>query len=104
MYAIIEIRGRQIKVSPQKVYKLPYSSTFLGKESVDWDKVLMLENDGEIILGKPYIDGARVNMKIIRHGKERKIVVFKYKNKIDYRRKYGYRDLYTLVKVEDIKS
>ncbi len=104
MYAVIEIRGRQIKVSPQKIYKLPYTSSFLEKETVEWDKVLLVGNDGEIKTGNPYIDGASVQMKIIKHGRDKKIVVFKYKNKIDYRRKYGYRDPYTLVKVEEIKS
>ena len=71
-------------------------------ETVEIDSVLMLNKDGEIVTGKPYVEGAKVSLKVVENGKAPKIVVFKYKPKKNYRRKKGHRQPYTRVTVESI--
>ena len=69
-----------------------------------FDQVL-LTSDGEAVqIGRPFIENAKVVARIARHGKGRKIVVFKYKRRKNYRRKRGHRQLFTLIKVENIEA
>ncbi|MBT9129917.1 MAG: 50S ribosomal protein L21 [candidate division WS2 bacterium] len=104
MYAIIDIRGRQIKLEPNKVYKLPFSTVFSEQDVYQWNKVILVNRDGELLIGKPYLEGASVSLKLLKQGRDRKIIVFKYKSKRDYHKKVGYRDPYILVKVESIQA
>ncbi len=104
MYAIIDIRGRQIKLEPNKVYKLPFSTVFSEQDVYQWNKVILVNRDGELLIGKPYLEGASVSLKLLKQGRDRKIIVFKYKSKRDYHKKFGYRDPYILVKVESIQA
>lgn len=71
-------------------------------ETVEIDAVLMLNKDGQVVTGKPYVEGAKVNLKVVENGKGPKITVFKYKPKKNYRRKKGHRQPYTRVTVEQI--
>lgn len=103
MYAIINIRGRQVKLEPDKVYKLPYSTIFGESDIHQWKKVLLINQEGKLLIGNPYIEGASVSLKLIKRGRDRKVTVFKYKSKRDYHRKIGYRDSYVIVKVESIQ-
>lgn len=103
MYAIIETGGKQYKVEEGQELTVE----LLGAEAeevVSVDKVLLLNKDGQLIVGKPYVDGAKVQLRVIENGKAPKIVVFKYKPKKNYRRKKGHRQPFTRVVVESIQG
>lgn len=102
MYAIFETGGKQFKVSEGDtcmVEKLPQD---VGSEVV-FEKVLVIQNEG-LSIGTPYLEGARISAKVLSHGKGKKIIVFKYKPKKNYRKKQGHRQPYTLVQIEKIEA
>ena len=102
MYAIIETGGKQIKVSEgQEIYveKLPADTN----ETITFDKVLFVGGD-DVKVGTPYVEGASVDAKIEKHGRSRKITVFKYKPTKNYSRKHGHRQPFTKVVIEKINA
>ena len=70
--------------------------------TVDLEDVLMVADDDKITVGKPAVDGAKVTATIVGHDRRRKIIVFKYKSKIRYRRKRGHRQCYTRLAIDQI--
>ena len=103
MYAIIEACGKQYKVAEGDVVFFEKLDAEEGKK-VKFDNVILVsENNGKIEIGNPYVKGAKVEGKVIAHGKAKKIVVFKYKAKKNYRRKQGHRQPYTKVEIKSIK-
>ncbi len=103
MYAIIETGGKQFRVQEGDTLFVERLSAEAG-ETLAADKVLMVEKNGEVKFGAPTVDGAKVTLKVVRHGKGRKIIVFKYKPKKNYRRKKGHRQPFTEVVVEKIEA
>lgn len=103
MYAIIETGGKQFKVAEGDVLKVELLHAEAG-ETVEIDKVLLVNKDGLLTVGKPYVEGAKVTLKVEENGKGKKIVVFKYKAKKNYRKKKGHRQPYTKVTVEKIEA
>jgi large subunit ribosomal protein L21 len=101
MYAIIETGGKQYKVQEGDTLKVELLDAEVG-QTVEIDKVLMVNKDGQVKVGNPFVAGAKVALKVQEHGKGKKIVVFKYKPKKNYRRKQGHRQPYTAVVVEKI--
>ncbi|WP_130819977.1 50S ribosomal protein L21 [Anaerococcus vaginimassiliensis] len=100
MYAIIKTGGKQYKVSEGdlvRVEKLPYE---VG-DTVEFDEVLLVAGD-EVKVGSPVIENAKVTATVEDQNKDKKIVVFKYKPKKQYRKKHGHRQPYTLVKIDSI--
>src|SRR5690554_5467854 len=99
MYAVVEIGGKQYKVQEGDVIfvdKLPAEEG----DVVTFDKVLAVSQEGTITFGKPLVSGAKVEAKVLGHGKDKKIIVFKYKPKKNYRRKQGHRQPYTKVQID----
>ena len=86
MYAIIETGGKQFKVAEGDVLKVELLHAEAG-ETVEINKVLMVNKDGQLTVGAPYVEGAKVTLKVEENGKGKKIVVFKYKAKKNYRKK-----------------
>ncbi len=103
MYAIIETGGKQIKV---EVDSKIYIEKIIGEEGseVTFDKVVMIGGDGTTKFGTPYVDGASVLATIQKQGKEKKVLVFKYKSKANYRRIQGHRQPYTCVVIKAINA
>lgn len=102
MYAIIETGGKQYKVREGDtlfVEMLPKESG----ETVEIDNVLAVGEEGQLKFGSPTVEGAKVTLKVVRHGKGRKIIVFKYKPKKNYRRKIGHRQPFSEVTVDKIQ-
>ena len=98
MKAIIETGGKQYLVEENSVNYVEKLDTEAGK-NVTFDKVLML--DGKV--GTPYVEGAKVTGKVEKHGKQKKIIVYKYKQKTNYRRRQGHRQPYTKVVITSLK-
>jgi len=103
MFAVIETGGKQYKVQEGDVLRVEKLAVEEGS-TVVLDKVLAVEKDGDFKVGTPVVDGAKVTLKVMEHGKGKKIIVFKYKAKKNYRRKNGHRQPYTKVVVEKIEA
>ena len=103
MYAVIHTGGRQLKVSPGDNVKCGKIPGEIGK-AVSFGKVLLTSDGEEINIGKPYLDESKVTGHIVAQGRNRKVVVFKYKKRKGYRKKRGHRQDFTLVKIDAIGS
>jgi large subunit ribosomal protein L21 len=103
MYAIIKTGGKQYRVEEGLIIKIEKLSAEEGN-NVEFDQVLALSNDNGFKAGSPMIEGASVKGKVIDQGKNKKIIVFKYKPKIRYRKKTGHRQPYTRVLIEEINA
>ncbi len=103
MYAIMETGGKQYRVQEGDVLQVEKLPVQPG-EKITISRVLAVEKDGQFRVGTPVVEGARVILKAIRQGRDRKIIVFKYKAKKNYRRKKGHRQLFTQVAVEKIEA
>ena len=101
MYAIIETGGKQYRVQEGDVIRVEKIKVADG-ETVKFDKVLLVSDEEKLNVGKPYVDGAVVEAVVENQGKAKKIIIFKYKAKKDYRKKQGHRQPYTQVKIEKI--
>jgi large subunit ribosomal protein L21 len=102
MYAIIETGGKQVKVSEGSTIYVEKLDADV-EETVTFDKVLMLGGE-DVKIGNPTLDGITVEGKVEKHGKQRKIIVFKMKPKKKYRRKQGHRQPYTKVTITKINA
>ena len=103
MYAIIESCGKQYKVAEGDVVFFEKLDEEEGKK-VTFDQVVLVSDDGKIEVGAPYVKGVKVEGKVVAHGKGKKILVYKYKAKKNYRRTQGHRQPYTKVEITAIKS
>jgi large subunit ribosomal protein L21 len=103
MYAIIETGGKQYKVQEGDVLYIEKLNASDG-ETVNFDQVLLVSKDSGVIIGSPLVANATVTGKVEKHGKERKILVYKYKAKKNYRRKQGHRQPYSKVVIEKING
>ena len=103
MYAIIEACGRQYKVQEGETVYFEKLDAEEGKK-VSFDKVVMLSNDGKVEVGNPYVANAKVEGKVVAHGKGKKILVFKYKAKKNERNTRGHRQDYTKVEITSISA
>lgn len=103
MYAIIETCGKQYKVAQGDVVFFEKLDNEEGKK-VTFDKVVLLSDDGKVQVGNPYVKGIKVEGKVVSHGKAKKILVFKYKAKKNYRRTQGHRQPFTKVEITKIAT
>lgn len=103
MYAIIESCGKQYKVAQGDVVFFEKLEVEEGKE-VTFDKVVLVSDDNKVEVGTPYVSGVKVEGKVVAHGKSKKILVYKYKAKKNYRRTYGHRQPYTKVEITAIQA
>lgn len=101
MYAIIETGGKQYRVQEGDTLFVEKLNHAEG-ESVKFDRILAVSNDGELSVGTPVVAGATVEGTVLENGKGKKVIVYKYKAKKDYRNKNGHRQPFTKVKIEKI--
>ncbi|AAS43437.1 50S ribosomal protein L21 [Bacillus paranthracis] len=102
MYAIIETGGKQIKVEAGQEIYIEKLDVEAG-ETVTFDKVLFVGGEN-VKVGSPVVEGATVTAKVEKHGRAKKIIVFKYKAKKNNRKKQGHRQPYTKLVVEAINA
>ncbi len=103
MYAIIESCGKQYKVAEGDVVFFEKLDVEEGKK-VTFDNVVLVSDDKKVEVGAPYVKGVKVEGKVVSHGKGKKILVYKYKAKKNYRRTQGHRQPYTKVEITKIKT
>ncbi len=103
MYAIIESCGRQYKVSEGDVVFFEKLDVEEGKK-ITFDNVVLLSDKKKVEVGAPYVKGVKVEGKVIAHGKHKKIIVYKYKPKKNYRKTQGHRQPYTKIEITKIKT
>jgi len=101
IYALIETGGKQYKVIEGQTLVIDRLAEKEGSR-IKLDKVLLLSDGNKVTVGKPYVDGARVMAIVKKNGKGDKIIIFKYKSKVRYRRKNGHRQLFTKVDIDRI--
>lgn len=100
--AVVRIKDKQIRVQENDVVKVPLLEDEVGA-TVDFDDVLLLSDD-EVRVGTPTVEGARVRAEVLDHGREKKILVFKFKRRKGYRRMRGHRQDFTAVKITSIEG
>jgi large subunit ribosomal protein L21 len=101
MYAIVEIAGQQFKVEKDKkiyVHRLPQEEG----TGVEFDRVLLVDNEGAITVGAPVVDGAKVSATVLKHLKGDKVIVFKKKRRKGYRKKNGHRQFLTQIQINEV--
>jgi len=103
MYAVLSAGGKQYKVEEGDILRIEKISGDVGA-TVSFDRVLMFSDGEKIRVGNPLIDGISVNGHIVEQDKAKKILVFKYKRRKNYRRKQGHRQPYTAVKIDSITA
>ncbi|MBE6937616.1 MAG: 50S ribosomal protein L21 [Ruminococcaceae bacterium] len=103
MYAVFEACGKQYKVQEGDIVFLEKLGAEVG-ENVKFDKVTVISNDEGIVVGAPYVDGAVVEASVIKNAKAKKVLVFKYNAKKNYRRRQGHRQPYTKVQINKING
>ena len=101
MYAVIETGGKQYRVQEGDVLNIEKLNVCAG-EKVEFDRVLVLAKEGDLKVGAPYVEGAKVFGEVVENGKGQKVIIYKYKSKKDYRKKQGHRQPYTMVKIESL--
>ena len=101
MFAIIETGGKQYTVEPGKKIKIEKLEATEG-DSLVFDKVLLKGEGEDVTVGMPHISGAKVEAKVLKQGRNKKIIVFKYHSKTRYRKKKGHRQHFTEVEIVSI--
>lgn len=103
MYAVIETGGKQYKVQEGDVVFVEKLAADEGS-AFTFDKVLAISNEGTMTFGNPVVANANVSAKVLGHGKDSKVIIFKYKAKKTYRKKQGHRQPFTKVQIEKINA
>lgn len=100
-FAVIETGGKQYIVKAGQKLKISKIETG-DKSTVTFDKVLLLSTEGKTQVGAPYVSGAKVEAKLVKQGRDKKKIVFRYHSKTRYRKKKGHRQHYTEVEITKI--
>lgn len=101
MLAVVEIRGNQYKIQENDEINVPLLQEKEG-DNVKFDRVLLIDNDGDITIGNPTVPDAEVHSTVLGHGKDKKIIVFKMKRRKGYRVKNGHRQQFTSIRIDKI--
>ncbi len=101
MYVIVDIQGQQFKVEQDQKLFVHRINADKGSE-VEFEKVMLIDNDGEITVGTPVVDGAKVVLEVLSHVKGDKVFVFKKKRRKGYRKLNGHRQQFSEVRVKEI--
>ena len=103
MYAIVDIAGKQFKVAKDQQIFAPRLDGSEG-DTLEFDQVLLVDDEGKVKVGSPTVKGAKVSGKIVEHLKGDTVIVFKKKRRKGYKKRNGHRQLFTKLLIEDIKN
>ena len=103
MYAIVETGGKQYPVAPGDRIRVEKLAGDVGTE-INLDRVLLIGDGEDVKVGTPVVEGATVKGKIVAHGRHRKVIVFKFRRRTNYRRKQGHRQAFTELEVTEVSS
>lgn len=101
MYALVEYKGKQYKAEKDVLLQVDKLDAEKGS-TIEIDTVLLVNNDGSVSVGTPYVQGAKVKAVVEESFRDKKIIVYKYKSKKDYHRTIGHRQEYTTIRVQEI--
>ena len=104
MYAVVQTGGKQYRVQEGDFLNVEKLNAEVNSTVELTDVLAVSKSDGELVVGKPVVEGAKVVAKVVAQDKAKKIIVFKYKAKKDYRRKQGHRQPYTRLLIEKIEE
>ncbi|MCJ7690266.1 MAG: 50S ribosomal protein L21 [Clostridiaceae bacterium] len=103
MYAVLVTGGKQYRVQEGDVLFVEKLDAEV-ETTVELDQILAVGKEDGMVVGKPVVEGAKVVAKVLAQGKAKKIVVFKFKRKLDYRKKQGHRQAYTKIQIDKIEA
>lgn len=101
MYALVSIKGRQYKAEKGALLKVDLLDKTKG-DVVEFDSVLLTSGDGAVKIGNPYVSGVRVRTVVEDAGRDRKVIVYRYRRRKGFHKKRGHRQSFTVLRVEDI--
>lgn len=101
-YAIFTTGGHQFRAEPGRTMKIPQLKAEPGSK-VTFDRVLLVSDGKHVQAGKPVLKGAKVTAEVVRHGRDRKIRVFRFARRTGFRRRMGHRQGFTEIKIADVK-
>ena len=101
VYAIVHTGGRQFRMEPDATLRIPKVDAEVG-QTLELDRVLLIQGDSGITVGQPTVDGAKVVAEVLEQGRDKKIIVFKKKKRKRYTRKNGHRQPFTAIRVKEI--
>ncbi|MGD0992842.1 MAG: 50S ribosomal protein L21 [Gemmatimonadales bacterium] len=102
MYAIFRTAGKQFRAEPGRRLQIPTLEAEPGAK-LTFDEVLLGSDGKQVKAGTPVLKGARVTAEVVRHGKEKKIIVFKFKRRKNYARKQGHRQGFTEIRIDSVE-
>ena len=103
MFAIVTISGKQYRVKEGDQIKIANLENQVG-DKIEFDKILLLENSKKLTVGEPYVNDITVSATVLKHGRDRKVIIFKKKRRKGYRRKNGHRQSFSLVQIDSISE
>ncbi|MBN2070622.1 MAG: 50S ribosomal protein L21 [Candidatus Krumholzibacteriota bacterium] len=103
MYAVIDLAGKQFTVKPEDNIKVPLLDVEVGS-TIQCDNVLLYSDGEDLRIGKPNLSGIKVTAEVVRHARDKKIIVFKMKRRKNYRRRNGHRQHFTQLRIMDITA
>lgn len=103
MYAIVNISGKQFKVTESQQLFVPLLESEIGS-TVEFDDVMLYSDDAGVVVGTPHLDSTTVTAKILEHMKDEKVLVFKKKRRKGYRKLNGHRQQFTKIEIDSIKK
>jgi len=103
MYAVVVTGGKQYRVQEGDVLFVEKLDAEV-ETTIELNEILAVGKEEGLIIGKPVVEGAKVVAKVLAQGKAKKVVVFKFKRKLDYRKKQGHRQSYTKIQIEKIEA
>ena len=103
MYAVIQTGGKQYRVAEGDIVRVELLETE-PKQAVAFDRVLLVDDDGELKVGKPTVPGAKVTAEVLGHDRRQKVFIYKHKRTTTYQRTQGHRQGYTEVRITGIQA